>query len=138
MTKEPFNFSLELEEEHVTIADEKYVLVELTGTQRDKYLNGLGARMKVEPGSKPGTAPQLRNFDGLQASLVAMALRKLGDDGTRGPVAQNTIQAWPAKTVSALHDIAKRLSGLDDDDEKKDTGSEDGNDTTKEDTGGND
>ena len=118
------SFELELHERPVTIGGEAYVLVELDGKQRDRYLNGLGSRLRV---AKDGKAAGVKNFDGLQASLVAASLKRIIFDGGREPVTVATIQAWPAQVVSGLFDAAKVLSALGDEDEDEDKDKE-GND----------
>jgi len=123
MTTETINeclvFTLDFQEKPVTIAGEDYVLVELDGKARDSYLNNVGGRMRVNAEGKPSG---LKNFDGLQASLVAASLRKI-IDGKQIQVKATTVQSWPAKVVSALFDAAKELSAL---------GQEDGEDDAAE------
>lgn len=119
----PPSFSLTLEEQRVTVGGDDYVVTELTGKQRDRYLTGISARMKPAAGAGKGAPQQLQDFDGLQASLVAIALRKIEQDGGRTAVAVETIQKWPSKVVSGLYDIAAKLSALGDQE-----GGEKGND----------
>lgn len=101
-------FKLQLKETPVTIDDEPYVVVELDGRERDRYLGDLSKR--VSPAAAGG-ASSVRNFDGLQASLVAVALRKI-ENGERQPVSIQTIQGWPASVIGALFKEAQILSAL--------------------------
>ena len=127
MKHEPLVFTLEREEIPVTIDSQEYVLQELDGAERDKYLNGLTNRMRV---NNKGDLAGIKNFDGLQASLVVASIR-LVDGVERKPVPFKTVQEWPAKVVKQLFDAARAISGLDDEDEKdkektNDGGGEDG------------
>lgn len=108
MTDE-LNFSLVRKEKEVAIEGERYVLVELDGFGRDKYLNNLGNRVRI---TKEGHTAGIKNFDGMEASLVAECLKKIDADGTRKDVSMAVIQKWPSRVISALHDAAKELSLL--------------------------
>jgi len=119
MSSETLSFDLEREERPVTIGGEAYVLIELDGKERDKYLNVLGGRLRHGADGKPGG---VRNFDGLQASLIAASLRKV-DGEEKKPVPLNTIQGWPARVVTGLFEAARDLSALDE--KEKDEGKND-------------
>jgi len=109
MSNEVLSFVLEREERPVTIGGEAYVLIELDGKERDKYLNVLGGRLRHGPDGKAGG---VKDFDGLQASLIAASLCKVvGSE--RVPVKQHIIQSWPARVVSGLFEAARDLSALD-------------------------
>lgn len=116
------NFKLDFKEKPVTINDEDYMLVELTGKARDKYLNNVGARIRH---GKDGNPQGVKNFEGLQAGLVSQSLFKL-EDNERKPVKVETIQAWPSSVLTGLHDAAKKLSALGDEEGEGDD--EEGND----------
>lgn len=105
---EPLHFELVLAERPVTIGNEQFVLMELDGLGRDTYLNDVGHRVRLD---KEGKAAGVKNFKGMQAALLTMALRKeVG--GKRQVVSINEIQTWPAKVISSLFDAAKELSNL--------------------------
>lgn len=110
------SFTLKREEVKVDLDGSEYVLVELDGRERDRYLNALTSRLQP---SRDGKGGSVKNFDGLQASLVAASLFKV--EGTeRVSVPIDDVQAYPAKTLSDLFGMAKELSALsvdDDDDE---------------------
>jgi hypothetical protein len=107
MSNEPLVFTLERKTQAVEIDGEQYVLRELNGQERDKYLNGLGARLVTV-----GDNQSIKNFDGLQASLLNLSLKKCAGDELQ-PVLVSTIQNWPASVQKALFDVAQKLSGLD-------------------------
>lgn len=129
---EEMSFTLERQEVPVKLKDPKtgtvhnYVLVELDGNGRDKYLNNLGGRIRTKTDGSPAG---VKNFDGLQSNLVARALFRIegGTEqedgtiigGTRESVSEATIQSWPSRVQSALFDRVKAISGLDDEADKK-------------------
>jgi len=107
-------FDLTRQEVPVKIAGDNYKLVELTGKERDAYFNTMGTRLRINP---DGKSAGVKDFDGLEGSLVAASLKRVLADGTVAPVAQEVIQAWPARVVNALFKRAQVLSALAD--EKK-------------------
>ena len=110
-------FSLELDEIEVELKDPKtkevdqYILREMDGSARDKYLGFIGAKMNLS-GEGDST---LKDFDGLQANLLARCLFKLASDGERTCVEFDVIQSFPARVQTALFNKAKQMSGMDDD-----------------------
>jgi len=111
----PLEFGLDLGERPVTIAGEAYVLRELDGKGRDRYLNNVGARLRV---TREGKAAGVKDFNNLQASLVSQSLHKVVEGGDE-PVPVATIQTWPSHVVSALFKAARELSHLGEDEEDK-------------------
>lgn len=105
-------FSLRLKEMSVSIDDKPHVLRELSGKQRDAYLNEIGPRMKF---NVEGKTEGLTNYDGLQSGLLALCLYDEG--GVL--VKEKVLQEWPASVLSDLFDAAQKLSGLDKGAEKK-------------------
>ncbi len=85
----------------------EYTLEEAMGSDRDGYLNNLGARMKLDSEGKPAG---IKNFDGLQANLLCRLIR----DRERKLVSEAIIQSWPSRIQSKLFKKAKEISGLDD------------------------
>ena len=110
MNKE-LKFSLVLKEVSVCVSDaegveQTYTLRELTGKQRDTYLNKMGDRMKF---NEAGKTEGLSNYEGLQSGLLSLSLR----DGNGELVKEVVLQGWPASVLSDLFDVAQELSGLD-------------------------
>ncbi len=90
----------------VTLDGEKYTLIEMTGKQRDAFLDDIGGRMKFIAGKSAG----MKNYDGLQAFLVALCLiDKKGDN-----VKKEVIQSYPSSVQTKLFKAAQELNGLDD------------------------
>ena len=112
-------FSLSLDEIDVELEDpdsgetEKYILREMNGLARDKYLGFIGAKMNTH---KDGEI-QMTDYEGLQANLLARCLFKL-IDGKKEAVSFKTIQNFPARVQTALINKAKSISGRDDEAEE--------------------
>lgn len=83
----------------------EYTLRELDGTERDKYLNNLASRMKVDKGGKP---QGIKDFKDLQADLVSRSL--VDGENTNVPIA--LIQRWPVHVQTELFKMAQKLSAL--------------------------
>lgn len=86
----------------------QYILRELDGKGRDKYMNSIQNRAKFDEAGKPIGA---KNFDGILSGLLAMCLF---DGETKKLVPELTIQAWPARVQEVLFNEAKLLSKLED------------------------
>ena len=121
MSDQPISFSLTLEELPVEIDGKSYILQELDGKDRDKYLTSIGSRLRQ---NAKGEAAGVKNFDGLQASLVAKSLKKIGEDGEKTAVTQDAIQAMPARVVAGLFKEAKKLSKLGDEEKEGEPGND--------------
>ena len=102
---EIFKFELKLKQQDVELSKEKYTIFELTGRQRDEYLNNVSQRVKYVNGVATG----MSNLTGLQSSLLAMCLKD--EDGKL--VKESVIQDFPGSVQSQLFTIAQKLSGLD-------------------------
>ena len=89
----------------------EYVLTELDGTARDEYLGEMGKRMKTVNG-----ATEIKNYKGLQASLIAMCMT---DKGSGEPVTLDEVQALPGKTLTKLFKICQDLNGLGEESDQK-------------------
>jgi activator of 2-hydroxyglutaryl-CoA dehydratase len=106
----PLKFSLAVEGQPVILVgpDGKeitYELREMCASARDKYLDQLGERMKVDT---EGKVAGVKKFDGLQATLVSMCLY----DAEGHLVKKEVVQGWPAGTVSSLFQEAQKLNAL--------------------------
>lgn len=104
-------FSLKREEIPVVLETEdgtekKAVLREMSGRERDAYLNKMSS--KVNFNSK-GELSSIKNYDGLQASLLSMCL--YDEDGKLIPIEE--IQKFPTKTQATLYKEAQKMNALD-------------------------
>lgn len=110
---EVLELSLALREQPVVLIDKdgkkkKYVLRELNGERRDKFLNESSKKITFdENGKMSGVA----DFQGLQSALVAMCL--FGENGDNVPE-QEIQESFPCTTIAALFNRAQELSGLTD------------------------
>ena len=84
---------------------EEYILREMDSATRDKYLDSMASRMRLDKDGKP---TGVTKFEGMQADLLVNTLRK--KDGSA--VRKETIQSWPSSTVSALFEEAQKLNLL--------------------------
>lgn len=100
------NFSLERKEVPVILDGKNYKLKELTGKQRDLFLDNIGKRVNFVAGKAAG----MKNYKGLQSFLVSLCLC----DENNEPVTEDTIQDYPASAQSALFKAAQELNGLND------------------------
>jgi hypothetical protein len=108
-----FNFDCDtLDEFPVTLkiggVDRKFALVELTGVQRDKYLNFTGGKMKYRKGKPEGLA----NFDNLEAFLISLSLQPRDNKPALTP---QQINAIGSKISGKLADKVREMSGLEQD-----------------------
>jgi len=99
------NFKLSREELPVILDGKNYKLKELTGKQRDTFLNNVGQRMNFVAGKAQG----MKSYDGLQSSLLALCLY---DDADK-LVSEKDIQEYPASVQTKLFKAAQELNGLD-------------------------
>ena len=114
-THEELSFDLDREEQKVTISGKPYVLTELSGKERDDYLNDVGNRMRTNSEGKPSG---IKNFSGMQGFLISLSLKCM-ETGEPVPVKMEEIQKWPTRLVSTLFDKAKELSALGEEEEEK-------------------
>ena len=126
----PLKFDLTLNAQPVDFGNgEEYVLLELTGTQRDAHMNDVNGRVKNG---------RITDFANLQCNLIAKALRKVVPEGEKGAapvtvlyegedepttihvraVAVATIAAYPSRVQRALHDAARKMSGMEEEEEE--------------------
>ena len=94
--------SVVLEDESGT--EHNYTLKELSGAERNTYLNKMTGRVKMVNGQAQG----IKSFDGFQADLLRISLFNDDDE----PVSVDEIEALPSSTQQALFDKAQELSGL--------------------------
>ena len=102
---------VELEQEGGAV--KSYTLRELTGDQRDVYLDSMKDRFKL---SASGEVSAVTNFKGLHNSLLKLCLI---DDETGKVVSEEELKKLPSTTTTALFDAATKLSALDKDAKKE-------------------
>jgi hypothetical protein len=102
---EVFKFELKLKERSVELDGDDYTLYELTGKQRDVYMDNVAQRVRYVKGEAAG----MKTMIGLQSSLLAMSLK----DEKGVLVKEEVIQAYPGSVQGDLFAIAQKLSGLD-------------------------
>jgi len=118
-------FSLDFDEVSVKLGDEDYLLRELSGKDRDKYLNNVGGRLKTDKNGNEG----VKNFDKMQAALLSLALKKINEEGTLESVSIEFIQGIRASVQKVLYDTARELSGFTSPNELKIKDSDDSDDS---------
>ena len=94
---------IQLENKQGAIAE--YELRQTDAATRDKYMDSLMPRMRMDKDGKPAGVSR---FDGMQADLLTHTL--WNKDGLA--VRKDVIQSWPASTVSALFQEAQKLNLL--------------------------
>ena len=108
---EPLKLSLRVKEipvilENADGVEEKYTLRELIGKTRDEYLTSIADKMKYDGKGNPSG---LKNFDGLQSSLLSRTLF----DAESKPVSVEKLDAFPASALTTLFEKSQELSGMD-------------------------
>jgi len=98
-------FTLKLDQIPIVLDGKKYSLQELTGQQRDAYMDDMNKRMRYVDGKAEG----FTKFEGLQAGLLSKCL--VDPEGKN--VSESEIQAFPSHVVQALFEKAQELSALD-------------------------
>ena len=91
----------------------KLELREMTAADRDKYLEDLSRRVRIDGSGKPAG---VKDFNGMQAALLTRCLYE-GDK----QVPMSEIQEWPAGTVTQLFQEAQKLNHLNQEEVVKDT-----------------
>lgn len=81
-------------------------ICEMTAEARDRYLDLLAARMKIDAS---GQVAGVKRYEGLQAELLSRCLRRK-DTGAYIPITE--IQSWPSSVVTALFQKAQDLNHL--------------------------
>ncbi len=112
-------FELKLKEEPVTLTGKDgvaktHVLRELTGSQRDAFLNEIGGRMKF---NAAGKMSGLKDYTDLQTGFLALCFY----DEKNTLVSKEALREYPSSVLGDLFKVAQKLSGLDkgDEDESK-------------------
>jgi len=79
-------------------------LKEMTGKERDQYMNKIKNRTILNPDGKSG---RIKDYNGMFSDLLVMCLYRNGEK-----MDEKEIQALPASTQSELFDEAQKLSRL--------------------------
>lgn len=119
---ETLQFKLQTQVRPVEIEDDngnvkKYELREISAAQRDRYMNSLTKRFRLDNTGKPCG---IKDFEGLHASLISLCL--YNEQGTL--VTPQEVNAWPAHVTQTLYKAAESLNKLD----AKDEGDKEKND----------
>lgn len=105
---ETLRFSVKLKSIPVELETEEgvnnYTLWEMTGEQKDSYLDTMKDRFQV----KGEEVVAIASFKGYEASLLSICLKT--ESG--GEVSKKDIQALPATVREQLHQAAQDLNGL--------------------------
>jgi len=113
-------FKLKITAKPVAIENEEgkevqYELREMSAQARDRYLDRLQGRMRID---KDGRPAGLSKYEGLQADLVSSCLYV---QETGASVPQIEVQKWPSSVVAELFKEAQILNHLNEEkSEKKD------------------
>ena len=93
---------IELENDNGEV--ECYILRELTGPQREEYVDTCTKRVRRNPDGS------VRGMDskGLETLLISMSLYDSSGDNVKVEEMKN----WPSSLINGLYDDAARLSGL--------------------------
>lgn len=94
---------IEIEEEDGTV--KTYTLQEMSGTQRDKFMNKMSNRTKFD---NKGNFLGFKDFDGFQSSLITLCL--FDEDGK--PVDEATIKLYPSSQQAGLFEDCQVLCAL--------------------------
>ncbi len=116
--EEVLEFSLVLEEKKIRLFDENkepqdFILRELTGKERDKWMTSMATKVSI------GKESSVSNFDGIQANLLALAMRYSGGERSGEALSVTTIQSWPSKVQTELFKLCQEMSGLGEDADEK-------------------
>lgn len=114
----PIVVSLVRKEVQVKVVDaagstRDYILREMTGAQRDAWMNKTQGKMSK---NAEGKSVGIRDFTGLHASLISACLYQAEDNK---PVSEQVIQTFPSSVQTTLFARAQKMNGLEPDSEKK-------------------
>lgn len=97
--------TIRVRKEDGTLAE--YKIKEMTGTDRDKYLNSMSGKMKTD---STGKATGVRDFTGIMTSLIARCLF----DEIGKPVSDSFISSWPSSAQKKVFERCQAINGLGD------------------------
>jgi hypothetical protein len=105
-------FETTLKELPVTIDSKSYVLRELDGILKGKYLNTMGSRIELGP---TGQIKRFKDYSGLETTLLELCLY----DDENNLVKTTVMREWPSTLLTRLFEAAQELSALDEESKKK-------------------
>lgn len=82
-----------------------YYVKEMTGAQRDEYLNKMTSKTNRDAN---GDVVGMKDYKGLYSNLLSFCLYESGDK----LIPESKIQEWPDTAQKVLFDIASELNGL--------------------------
>ena len=111
-------FQTTLKEVSVTIDDKEYVMRELDGRQKGKYLNKMGGRIVL---NNKGEVSSFKDYAGLESTLLSLCLYDSENKLVPATVMDGTEkeQGWPSTVLNSLFNAAQDLSGLNEEARKK-------------------
>jgi hypothetical protein len=106
------SFDIELKEQPVELVNpdgtkKEYILKEMDGRGRDKYMNQLQSNMVMKDGKPQG----LKDYEGMHSSLL---VRTLFDKESGKAASKEFIQGLPARVTAALFGASQTLNALSD------------------------
>jgi len=109
MDRETLTLSLERKEVDVILEgpdgqEHHWLLRELSGSERNRYLNKMTHRVKMGPSGQTS----IKSFDGFQSDLLHLCL--VDEEGEK--VSKEVIEGLPSSSQLALFDKAQEISGL--------------------------
>jgi len=111
-------FKTTLKEVPVAIDGNSYILRELDGRQKGKYLNKMGGRIVL---NAKGEVASFKDYAGLESTLLSLCLYDSENKLVPATVMDGTEeeQGWPSTMLTGLFDAAQDLSGLNEEARKK-------------------
>jgi hypothetical protein len=105
-------FKTTLKEVPISIDGKSFVLRELDGRQKGKYLNKMGGRIVL---NNKGEVSSFKDYAGLESILLEQCLY----DEDEKLVPASMMEGWPSTMLTMLFDQAQILSGLNEEARKK-------------------
>lgn len=109
MNDETPSFTIKLKEKPVLIDDQPFTLKELTGSQRDIYLNENAGRLRIDPTT--GQTKGFKDYKGIHTDLLSKCMY----DPEGKVVTKVFLNELPASVVTGLFQLANELNKLDED-----------------------
>ncbi len=99
------SFTTKLKTEQIQVDDKPFTIRELTGRQRDIYLDGMRDKMSF---TAEGKLQTVKSFEGLQADLLCLCLY----DENGNAVSKEIINNYPATVQTEMFEMAQEVSKL--------------------------